>query len=101
MKNKFCPRWDSKPRPPAFAASVLSLDHEGLTDGRERTTPRLILKHLESISPQRHPPDTICENPTEGKICFSQFTLFYRVECEKLFCKTNIKLKVLKLNKTK
>ena len=41
-------------------------------------------------------------NPTEGKICFSQFTLFYssRVECEKLFCKTNIKLKVLKLNKT-
>ena len=38
--------------------------------------------------------------PTEGKIRFSQFTLFYRVECEKLFCKTNIKLKVLKLNKT-
>ena len=32
---------------------------------------------------------------------FSQFTLFYRVECEKLFCKTNIELKVLKLNKTK
>ena len=25
-------------------------------------------------------------NLTEGKICFSQFTLFYRVECEKLFC---------------
>ena len=40
-------------------------------------------------------------NPTEGNICFSQFTLFYRVECEKLFGKTNIKLKVLKLNKTK
>ena len=39
--------------------------------------------------------------PTEGKICFSQFTLFYRVECEKLFCKTNLKLKVLKLIKTK
>ena len=32
---------------------------------------------------------------------FSQFTLFYRVECEKLFCKTNLKLKVLKLIKTK
>ena len=27
--------------------------------GRERTTPMLILTHLESISPQRHPPDTI------------------------------------------
>ena len=40
-------------------------------------------------------------NPTEGKIRFSQVTLFYRVKCEKLFCKTNIKLKVLKLNKTK
>ena len=26
---------------------------------REQTTPRLILKHLESISPQRHPPETI------------------------------------------
>ena len=38
----------------------------------------------------------------EGNICcFLQFTLFYRVECEKLFCKTNIKLKELKLNKTK
>ena len=30
-------------------------------------------------------------NPTEGKICFSHFTLF-RVECEELFWKTNIKL---------
>ena len=45
--------------------------------------------------------EVVRSNPTEGKICFSQFTLFYRVECEKLFCKTNIKLKVLKLNKTK
>ena len=40
-------------------------------------------------------------NPTEGKIRFSQITLFYRVECENLFCKTNLKLKVLKLIKTK
>ena len=24
MKNVFCPRWDSNPRPPAFAASVLT-----------------------------------------------------------------------------
>ena len=45
--------------------------------------------------------EVVSSNPTEGKICFSQFTLFYRVECENLFCKTNIKLKVLKLNKTK
>ena len=45
--------------------------------------------------------EVVGSNPTEGKICFSQFTLFYRVECEKLFCKTNLKLKVLKLIKTK
>ena len=36
--------------------------------------------------------EVVGSNPTEGKICFSQITLFYRVECEKLFCKTNIKL---------
>ena len=29
VKNKFRPRWDSNPRPPAFAASVLPLDHRG------------------------------------------------------------------------
>ena len=34
-----------------------------------------------------------------GQYLHFKFTLFYRVECEKLFCKTNIKLKVLKLNK--
>ena len=45
--------------------------------------------------------EVVGSNPTGGKICFSQFTLFYRVECEKLFCKTNLKLKVLKLIKTK
>ena len=45
--------------------------------------------------------EVVGSNPTEGKIRFSYFTLFYRVECEKLFCKTNIKLKVLKLNLTK
>ena len=46
--------------------------------------------------------EVVGSNPTEGKIRFSQFTLFYRVECEKLFCKTNIKLKLLnKVNKTK
>ena len=32
VKNKFlCPLWDSNPRLPAFAASVLPLDHKGLT----------------------------------------------------------------------
>ena len=35
--------------------------------------------------------EVVGSNPTEGKICFSHFTLF-SVECEKLFCKTNIKL---------
>ena len=45
--------------------------------------------------------EVVGSNPTEGKIRFTQFTLFCIVECEKLFCKTNIKLKVLKLNKTK
>ena len=44
---------DSNPRPPAFAASVLTARPRG-PHGRERTTPRLILKHLQSISPQRH-----------------------------------------------
>ena len=44
--------------------------------------------------------EVVSSNPTEGNICFSQFTLFYRVECKKLFCKTNLKLKVLKLIKT-
>ena len=72
MKIKFCLRWDSNPRPHAFAASVLTARPRG-PHGRERTTPRLILKHLESISPQ----------------------------IKKLFCKTNLKLKVVKLNKTK
>ena len=45
--------------------------------------------------------EVVGSNPTDGKIRFSQFTLFNRVECEKLFCKTNLKLKVLKLIKTK
>ena len=45
--------------------------------------------------------EVVGSNPTEGKIWFSQFTLFYRVECEKLFCKTNLKLKVFKLIKPK
>ena len=31
---------------------------------------------------------------------FTNYSI-YRVECENMFCKTNIKLKVLKLNKTK
>ena len=43
--------------------------------------------------------EVVGSNPTEGKIRFLQFTLFNRVECEKLFCKTNLKLKVLKFIK--
>jgi hypothetical protein len=36
-------------------------------------------------------------NPIEGKICFSHFTPLYEVECEELFCKTNLKLKFIKM----
>ena len=39
--------------------------------------------------PSRCPP--LVRIPTRGKICFSCYTLF-RVECEELFCKTNIRL---------
>ena len=49
------------------------------THGRERTTPRLIWKYIESISLKRHPPETTWhmeETPTEGtKIYFSHFIL--------------------------
>ena len=45
--------------------------------------------------------EVVGSNPTEGRIRFSQFTLFNGVECEKLFCKTTLKLKILKLIKTK
>ena len=30
--------------------------------------------------------EIVGSNPTDGKIRVSQFTLFTRVECEKLFC---------------
>ena len=45
--------------------------------------------------------EVMSSNPTERKIRLSQFTLFNRVECEKLFCKTDLKLKVFKLIKPK
>ena len=32
--------------------------------GREQTTPRLILKYLEIIFPQKHPPETIWHRET-------------------------------------
>ena len=47
MKNKFL-------RSVEFEASVLPLDHEGLTIDNKKT-PRLIRKYLESIFLQRHP----------------------------------------------
>ena len=59
--------------------------------GREQTTPRLILKHLESIF--LHNLEIVKKFGF-----FSQLTLFYRVECEKLFCKTSIKLTCIKIN---
>ena len=45
--------------------------------------------------------EVVGSNPTEDKICFSQFTLFIEWSGKQLFCKTNLKLKVLKLIKTK
>ena len=42
--------------------------------------------------------EVVVLNPTEGKICFSHFNLF-RVDCEELFRKTNIKYKIIKINK--
>ena len=45
--------------------------------------------------------EVVGSNPNEGKICFSQLTPFYGVECEKIFCKTNLKRKCIKLIKTK
>ena len=45
--------------------------------------------------------EVVGSNPTEGKICFSHFTPFYEVECEELFCKTNLKQKCIEINKNK
>ena len=42
--------------------------------------------------------EVVGSNPTEGKIwLFLQFTLFYRVECEKLFCKTSVMKRTLRV----
>ena len=88
MKNEFCPRWDSNFQGVLILASVLFvLYREALVVERLRRLPQM--------------QEVVGSNPTEGKIRFSQFTLLNRVECEKLFCKTNLKLKVLKLIKTK
>ena len=67
--------------------------------GRERTTPRLIWKYLESIFIQRYPPDTGMQTlaANAGGRGFEShrgqnlFFTFYsiRVECEELFCKTD------------
>ena len=72
-----------------LAAVLFVLYREALVVERLRRLPRM--------------QEVVGSNPTEGKIRFSQFTLFnrVRVECEKLFCKTNLKLKVFKLIKTK
>ena len=90
---------------------------------RERTTPRLILnarwylagffveKYFQGVLihisigvvrslPSWSSSETLAANAGgrgfeshRGQNLFLTFTLFYRVECEKLFCKTNIKLK--------
>ena len=64
MKNKFlCPRWGSNPRPPAFAARRLTATHGG-----------------RGFEPHRG----------HKNLFFTFYSI--RVECEELFCKTNIKL---------
>ena len=65
MKNKvLCPRWDSNPQPPAFAASVLPLDHKCPTVENEQH------RRLPQMK------EVVGSNPTEGtKFYFSHFTL--------------------------
>ena len=79
MKNKFCPRWDSNPPKPHSLSTVRPSWSSGKTPAANAGG-----RGFESH---------------RGQNLFFKFTLFYGVECEKLFCKTNIKLKVLKLNK--
>ena len=45
--------------------------------------------------------EVVGSNPTEDKICFSQSTPFYEVECEKLFFKLILKYKKFDKLKTK
>ena len=53
-QKKFRPHGSSNSRPPAFAANVKFARQRSLYS-IEQTTPRLILKHLECTSSQRHP----------------------------------------------
>ena len=85
MKNKFCVE--------KYFQGVLILASVLFVLYREA----LVVERLRSLARMQ---EVVGSNPTEGKICFSKITLFYRVECEK-FCKTNLKLKVLKLIQTK
>ena len=64
--------------------------------GKERTTPRLILKYLAIIFPQRHRLETIWQVDLWKfqKNSFLTIYSIYEMECEKLFCKTNFKLKL-------
>ena len=56
---------------------------------------------LERLRRFRRRQEVVGSNFTEGTIRFVQFTLVNRVECETLFCKGNLKLKVFKLINTK
>ena len=91
---------------PAFAASVISLDHnaEKMLGSLWR---EILLMYLYislgvvrfllwihcSLAERRLPrmQEVVGSNSTESKICFSHFTLF-NVKCEEVFWKTNIKL---------
>ena len=68
-----------------LASVMFALYREALVVERLRRLPRM--------------QEVVGSNPTEGKIRCSQFIVFCRAECEKLFCKTNIQLKLLKLIK--
>ena len=86
-KQIFLPSVGFEPTTSCIRGKRLTARPQG-PHGRERKTPKLIWKYLESIFQQRHPPDTgmqtlaanvggvVGSNPTEGKkICFSHFTL--------------------------
>ena len=58
VKNKFRRRWDSNPRPPAFAASVLPLDHKSFTIKSNNTEANIKIPS-NYFSLQRQSPNTI------------------------------------------
>ena len=58
FEKQILPSVGFKPTTSCIRGKRLTARPQGL-HGRERTTPRLILKYIESISLQRHRPETI------------------------------------------